>query len=175
LLGVCHRLAYGVAGLRSKPFVIQKVAPMRFLALAAIVACAVATSACGQSKVTQCNAMIEEANKGQTAFEKVDFDKPALVKASLEKVKASNTSLEAVKLEDEKLKTLRTQYVKTHTDAADVMGRLAGLAEKIEKADEATSTKLEAESVKVQKELEVVEKASSKVIDDLNTYCTGSK
>jgi hypothetical protein len=131
--------------------------------------------ACGLSKSAQCNALVDEGNKGQAAFDKVDFDKPALAKAAIDKVKTSNSALEALKLEDEKLKTLRGQYVKTLADSADAVGRMLALAEKVEKAAPSEANALEAELAKVHAEFESADKGSAKVIADLNTYCTGSK
>jgi hypothetical protein len=148
---------------------------MKNIMLTAAFLCAAISMACGQSKSTQCSALVDEGNKGQSAFEKVDFDKPAVAQAAVDKIKASNTAMEALKLEDEKLKMLRSQYVKTLGDSADAVGRMVILQQKAEKAAPAEGAALEAELGKARAEFDSAEKGSIKVIAELNTYCTGSK
>jgi hypothetical protein len=149
---------------------------MKKIVIVALAAAAlVAQVGCGKSKVTQCNALIDAANKSQAGFEHVDPDKPEKMKAALEKVKKGNAEVAAVQLEDAKLKGFRDDYVKTHEALAVSFGKLADLSVKLEKAEKSNDAKA-AESLG--KEAEALEKAmdkdskdSDKVIEGINSYC----
>lgn len=148
---------------------------MRILVVAVAVSSLVAMTGCGKSKITQCNALIDAANKSQAGFEHVDPDKPEKMKAALAKVKQGNTDVAAVQLEDPKLKGLRDAYVKTHESLATEFQKLADLSVKLEKAEKGSDAKSAAslgkEAEAIEKTLDKDSKDSDKVIEDINTYC----
>jgi hypothetical protein len=148
------------------------------LVFALAVGSLVAVSGCGKSKITQCNALIDAANKSQAGFEHVDPDKPEKMKAALVKVKQGNTDVAAVPLEDAKLKGYRDGYVKTHESLATQFQKLADLSVKLEKAEKASDAKaaeaLGKEAETIEKTMDKDSKDSDKVIEDINTYCHAS-
>ena len=149
---------------------------MRILVFAvAMVSLVAVTAGCGKSKITQCNALIDAANKSQAGFEHVDPDKPEKMKAALTKVKQGNTDVAAVPLEDAKLKGLRDAYVKTHESLAVEFQKLTDLSVKLEKAEKTNDAKTAAtlgkEAEAIEKTLDKDSKDSDKVIEDINTYC----
>lgn len=148
---------------------------MRIFVLALVVGSLVAVSGCGKSKITQCNALIDAANKSQAGFEHVEPDKPEKMGAAIAKVKQGNTEVGAVQLEDAKLKGLRDGYVKTHESLANSFQKLADLSVKLEKAEKTSDAKAAAalgkEAEAIEKSMDKDSKDSDKVIEDINTYC----
>ena len=109
---------------------------MRKLAVLVAVAAVslVVSTGCGKSKITQCNALIDSANKSQAGFEHIDPDKPEKMKEAIGKIKKGNADVAATQVEDAKLKTLRDDYVKTHESIATTLQKREEIAEKLEKA-----------------------------------------
>jgi hypothetical protein len=153
----------------------------RFSVIVALAVVTAAVSGCGQSKVAQCNALVDAANKGQDAVAKIDFEKEATVKAAVDGLEASNKAVSEVKLSDEKLIELQKAYVKAHTDAAakfkefGEIGKKGAALEKDKEPDPAKLAAFAKDLEKMNKDSDAMAKASEKVVDDLNVYCSGSK
>lgn len=149
------------------------------LALAAPALFLLATmSACGKSKVEQCNALVDAANKDLSSASHLDASKPASLQNAIQALEESNKRVGEVKLADEKLVELRGKFVKTHSDAAaklktfiDVAKRGEAL-EKDKNADAAAIAAFNKEIDGVNRDTDAMDKASSQVIDELNAYCS---
>ncbi len=150
---------------------------MRKLAVLVAVAAVslVVSTGCGKSKITQCNALIDSANKSQAGFEHIDPDKPEKMKEAIGKIKKGNQDVAATQVEDAKLKTLRDDYVKTHESIATTLQKREEIAEKLEKAEKGNDQKaiasLTKDSDALEKTMDKDLKDSDKVIEDINTYC----
>jgi len=150
---------------------------MRKLAVLVALAAAslVVSTGCGKSKITQCNTLIDAANKSQSGFEHIDPDKPEKMKEAIAKIKKGNAEVAATQLEDAKLKGFRDGYVKTHESIANTLQKREEVAEKLEKAEKGNDAKVIASLTKESDDMEKVMdkdlKDSDKVIEDINTYC----
>jgi hypothetical protein len=123
---------------------------------------------CGKSKIAQCNAFIDEANKSQNAFNDIDnaIDKPAVLKQKMAQIEAATTKVQAVQLEDPKLKDLQKRYgegLRGFTAALTNVSTLAQDPKKLALLEKAA------------KDLDKLGEQESKLIDEINTYCSGGK
>jgi hypothetical protein len=132
-------------------------------------------SACGKSKVEQCNAFIDRATKAQNAVNGLNLatdDKKELEKgASAIEVEAKAFS--AVEVKDEKLAGFRDAYGKILADLGKILSDLATA-----QADAADASKAEAAATKVKTlvaSAEALEKSESSLVDQINQYCSGTK
>jgi hypothetical protein len=123
----------------------------------------VAVGGC-RTKTDQCNAFIEQANAAEKTIETVEgFGNAEKLQADAAKIDGHARGVESVKLDDARLKELQGKYVAN-----------LGLYSKNLRATAAASgdgAKLEA----LEKEDEQIQRDGSKLIDDINVYCTGSK
>jgi hypothetical protein len=135
-------------------------------------------SACGKSKVEQCNALVDAANKDLAGAARLDASKPASLQSAVTALEESNKRVGEVKLSDEKLIELRGKFVKTHSDAAAKLKTFVDVAKRGEALDKDTNADAAAvaafnkEIDGVNRDTEAMDKASSQVIDDLNAYCS---
>lgn len=148
----------------------------KLFALVAVAAVSlVAQTGCGKSKITQCNSLIDAANKSQAGFEHIDPDKPEKMKEAITKIKKGNQEVAGTQLDDAKLKGLRDGYVKTHESIANTLEKREQVAEKLEKAEKGNDAKaiasLTKESDDMEKTMDKDLKDSDKVIEDINSYC----
>lgn len=158
-------------------------------------------ASCGESKVAQCNKLVDQVNKLEplgkqfeqeaTTLEK-SFNKAKSLKevtatagqaaTTIDKfatnVDANLKELKVIELEDEKLKGFQGSYVKVVEDLnqgirdmGQALGTMSTLTEKPE--DLKKLTKISSEIEVSTKKLDTAEKESSKVISELNSYCSG--
>lgn len=126
----------------------------------------VASSACGRSKVTQCNALVAAMNGGAQAVSKIDnvSTDPKSAGAirqigeALEKAGQEVTKLE---LSVAELKGFRDQYVALSKDTAATARDMAAAAEAKDK-DKITAT-----SAALEKQVA----AEQALVDNLNKFC----
>lgn len=134
-------------------------------------------SACGKSKVEQCNALVDAANKDLAGAPRLDASKPSSIQNAVTALEESNKRVGEVKLSDEKLIELRGKFVKTHTDAAAKLKTFVDVAkrgealDKDKNADAAAIAAFNKEIDGVNRDTDAMDKASSQVIDELNAYC----
>jgi hypothetical protein len=137
-----------------------------------------AIPACG-TKIAECNKFVEEANKGQDAFSKLDMHKEDSLQSTLTEVDASNSRLAEMKFQDGKLSELQAGYVKALKAVTEKMGKVDEILKAVQdaknKGDETALTAKKAEFEALTPEVDKAVKDSRTSIDDLNTYCTGSK
>ena len=145
------------------------------LVVAAVPAFA-ALPACS-NKIAECNQFIDEANKGQTAFSKLDKDKEDALKSTITEVEASNKKLEDMKFTDAKLNELKTNYIAKHKAVLDIMSKTDESAKAVkdatDKGDAAAAQAKVDELNKLKDQIDGAIKDASKSIDDLNAYCSG--
>jgi hypothetical protein len=119
-----------------------------------------------KGKIEQCNALIDQANASQNAFtalEAAALNKDVLA-GRVKTIREANAKVKAVELKDDKLKGFQTRWV----DGLEAMA--AGL-EEMTKLDKAAD---------VEKVTKATEKFGqdadkmSKLIDEINQYCSGS-
>jgi hypothetical protein len=132
-------------------------------------------SACGKSKVEQCNAFIDRAGKAQAAVNGLNLatdDKKELEKGSAA-IEVEAKAFAAVEVKDEKLAGFRDAYGKILSDLGKILGELA-----VAQAEAADAAKAEAAATKVKTlvgSAEALEKSESALVDQINQYCSGTK
>ncbi len=135
----------------------------------------VALSACGKSKVEQCNAFIDRATKAQSAVNGLNLasdDKKELEKGAAA-IEVEAKAFASVEVKDEKLAGFRDAYGKILSDLGKILSDLA-----VAQAEAADASKAEAAATKVKtlvSSAEALEKSESSLVDQINQYCTGSK
>lgn len=130
-----------------------------------------ALGGCGKSKVDQCNAFIERANKGQTVISSLSLDSEDSKKleGDAAKIDAEAKAVGAVELKDAKLVGFRDQYSSNLTKLAGNVRDLAKLQAEA-KAGKPSETQLK----KIESDADKIEKDESKLVNDINAYCSGS-
>jgi hypothetical protein len=132
-------------------------------------------TACGKSKVEQCNAFIDRASKAQSAVNGLNLatdDKKELEKGAAA-IDVEAKAFAAVEVKDEKLAGFRDSYGKILADLGKILGDLAAA-----QADAADAAKAEAAATKVKTlvaSAEALEKSESTLVDQINQYCSGTK
>lgn len=132
-------------------------------------------SACGKSKVEQCNAFIDRASKAQSAVNGLNLgtdDKKELEKGAAA-IDAEAKAFASVEVKDEKLAGFRDSYGKILSDLGKILSDLASA-----QAEAADASKAEAAAAKVKTlvaSAETLEKSESSLVDQINQYCTGTK
>jgi hypothetical protein len=129
------------------------------------------------NKIAECNQFIDEANKGQTAFSKLDKDKEDALKSTITEVEASNKKLDEMKFTDAKLNELKANYITKHKAVLDIMSKTDDAAKAVkdatDKGDNAAVQSKVDELEKLKDQIDGAIKDASKSIDDLNAYCSG--
>lgn len=120
---------------------------------------------CGKSKVDQCNAFVEKANAGQTVLNGLDLatEDGKKLEDAASKVDAEAKAVGGVELKDAKLIELRDKYAANLTKLAGNVRSLAKLY--VGKASPEEAKKVEADAEKIEKD-------ESKLVDEVNTYCS---
>jgi hypothetical protein len=139
-----------------------------------IVFAAASLVACGKSKVDQCNAFIEQANASQTTIAALNFESedPKALETAAAKVEADAKKVEAVELKDEKLAGFKTNYVKNLNALAKTARDLGGIQK--DAKDPAKAAAVEAKVKTVVADAEKLEKDESKLVDEINAYCSAN-
>lgn len=136
---------------------------------------ALSVSACGKSKVEQCNAFIDRATKAQSAVNGLNLssdDQKELEKGAAA-IDGEAKAFATVEVKDEKLAGFRDAYGKILSDLGKILTDLASA-----QADAADASKAEAAAAKVKTlvaSAEALEKSESNLVDEINQYCSGSK
>lgn len=147
--------------------IVRSFAPGFVLALAAV--------GCGKSKVDQCNAFIERANKAQTVLSGLSYDgdDPAKFEKEAATIEAEAKAVGEVNVADEKLVSLRNEYGASLGKLAKVTRDIAAVAKDAKVPAKAAS--VEAQMKKLELEADKLEKDESKLVDQVNAYCSGEK
>lgn len=130
--------------------------------------------ACGKSKIDQCNAFIEQANASQTTISSLNLetDDPTKLEAAAVKIEGDAKKVDAVELKDEKLAGFKTSYVKNLNSLAKTARDLGGVQK--DAKDPAKADAVEAKVKTVVADAEKLEKDESKLVDDINAYCSAN-
>lgn len=131
-------------------------------------------TACGKSKVDQCNAFIERANAAQTVINglKFDSDDAAKLEGEAGKIEAEAKAVEAVEIKDEKLVKFKADYAANLTKLGGAMRELGKLHK--DSKDPAKAATVEASAKKIEADAQKIEKDESALVNDINKYCSGS-
>jgi hypothetical protein len=132
-------------------------------------------TACGKSKIEQCNAFIDRAGKAQAAINalKLDSDDKAELEKGAATIDAEAKSFATFEVKDEKLVGFRAAYSGTLAEMSKIVGNLASA-----QAEAAEPAKAEAAAVKIKTLVEsaqALEKSESALVDQINQYCSGTK
>lgn len=132
-------------------------------------------SACGKSKVEQCNAFIDRATQAQTKINglKLDSDDAKELEKEAASIDTEATALDALSLKDEKLVGFRIAYAGTLASLGKILHELAGLQK--DAKDPGKEPLVEAQLKKFGTDADQVTKTESDLVDQINGYCTGSK
>lgn len=139
-----------------------------------LVSVSLALAACGPSKVQQCNAFVEKANKIQAQMDKVSaMAKPAEIEKFASDLEAQSQDLLKLDLKDEKLAGFRKDYSEALGRVAKLLKDKASIEKQLEGADEAKLKDLQAKDKAVEEGFDKEIKGESKLVDDINKYCQG--
>jgi hypothetical protein len=139
----------------------------------AILLLTVSLSACGKSKIEQCNAFIDRAGKAQAAITALNLaseDRSELEKGAAT-IDAEAKAFATLELKDEKLIGFRTAYANTLSETGKIMSNLA--AAQAEAADPAKAEAAAAKAKSLVASAEALEKSESALVDQINDYCGG--
>lgn len=154
-----HRL---IAGYRSRPW--RNGLRLSLLALISLIAVS-----CGQSRVAQCNKMIQVANQAVSDAKVVTNNLPkddsqaeAMRQAAAIMDKAS-TDMNAIEVTDETLQDYQASFAKMYSDMSQAMGEFAvAFEQKDRQAAEAAQMNLQQATT-----------PERQLVDTLNAYCSG--
>lgn len=140
----------------------------RSLALPTIAALSILTVSCGESKVSQCNRMVEVVNKAVTEVESTtsnakEEDISTMTKIADTADRASE-SMKALEFTDEKLKGYQGRFLSMYTDIGKASRDLVAAVEKKDAAAAQTAYK----------SLETATNQESPLVDEMNGYCKGN-
>jgi hypothetical protein len=121
---------------------------------------------CGPSKVDQCNAFVDEGNKSQSAFVALQAAllNPTSLQTRIDKIDGSAKSLRAVKLADAKLIGMRDKYANGLEAYSKILVEMKPILNDEAKTDEFNKN--------IDK-LNAISDDESKLIDEVNAYCSG--
>jgi len=148
---------------------------MKILNLGFLVVLSAVMPACGLSKVEQCNSFVDRATQSQKVINglKLESEDVAELEKGAAAIEAEAKAFESLQLKDEKLVGFRAAYGATLGSLGKIMRDLATLQK--DAKDPAKAAALEAQTKAIDAEADKVEKQESDVVDQVNTYCTGSK
>jgi hypothetical protein len=134
----------------------------------AVLFTAVLSLGCGKGKIEQCNAFIDEGNSSQNAFVAIEAAmlNPQTLQGRIDKIEEHVKKLQALQLSDAKLAEMRGRYVEMLQGFAKSLKQFIAVGK---------DPKKDAERDKIAKDLDANADKSSKLIDDINQYCGGSK
>jgi len=141
--------------------------------LQAILLLTVSLSACGKSKIEQCNAFIDRAGKAQAAISALNLaseDRKELEKGAAT-IDAEAKAFATLELKDEKLIGFRAAYANTLSETGKIMSNLA--AAQAEAGDPAKAEAAAAKAKSLVASAEALEKSESTLVDQINGYCGG--
>ena len=143
--------------------------------ISSILLLSLSLSACGKSKIEQCNAFIDRAGTAQAAINKLNLasDDRKELETGAATIDAEAKAFATFEVKDEKLVGFRTAYANTLAEMGKIMGNLAAA-----QAEAAEPAKAEATATKVKslvESAEALEKSESALVDQINQYCSGSK
>ncbi len=119
-----------------------------------------------RGKVEQCNAFVDEANAGQTAYVGLEGalgNADAMTKRA-DTLDANAKKLREIKLGDEKLVELRDRYAGATEEYAAGLRKLVAL---VGKSDDAAGV------LAAEQELDAISDRQQKLIQEINAYCGG--
>ena len=134
-----------------------------------------ALTACGKSKIEQCNAFIDRASKAQATVNGLNLtsdDHKELEKGAAA-IETEAKSFGTFELKDEKLLGFRDAYGKTLADLGKIMADLA--AAQTEAADASKAADAAAKVKGLMSSADALEKSESSLVDQINQYCGGTK
>lgn len=143
-----------------------------FVALAALPLFVAVLPACGKGKIEQCNAFIDRANAAQNTINalKLDSDDSKKLEAEAAKIEGEAKAVKGVDLKDEKLVKFRDDYAASLTKLAGNVKELAKLHSDAKSPDKQAA--VEASAKKLEADADKIEKEESKLVADINSYCS---
>ncbi len=153
-----------------------------FVVLCTVFALALPLGACCDSKIAECNSMIETINKGMPDFSKVgnsdDMEQGAKDMRSIAKdVDKLRADVEKLELATPELVEKRKEYTAMLSDISKYAVEFAEVIEGIKKATDAKDLdKLKGAEKKldeVNKKFQAAVNKESPIIDGINGFCTG--
>lgn len=123
-----------------------------------------------KGKVDQCNAFIDRANQAQGVIGHLalDSEDAAKLEGEADRIDAEAKSVGAVVIKDEKLAKLRGDYV-TNLGA---LGRNVRALGKLHAAAKGDDTTIATRARGLEADAALVEKESTRLVDEINTYCS---
>lgn len=152
----------------------------RSIALTLSSTLAIALVGCGESKVAQCNKLIEVVNRGQKIGQGLN-EKPdaATMKKLATDLATLSQDIDKVELKDEKLTGYKTRFGKIYQDlgkAASTVGGALDELGKLKKPDAATLKKSQTLKTDVETASKTGDKAAKDeeaLVKEVNSYCSG--
>ncbi len=137
----------------------------RFYRMLSLVGLALVMTSCSESKVSQCNKLIEIANQAVSGVKAVSENpKPDSIESMNKIADVANTAksqMEKLQLSDDKLKAFQTRFITMYTDTNQATRDLVGAAEK-------------KDAPAAQKAFDALQNATSQegpLVNEVNSYC----
>lgn len=150
----------------------------RWRSLLGGLAIAIALTGCGESKVAQCNKLIEVVNKGRTISQSVEGTDAETMKKLSSDLATLSQEIQAVEVADESLQGFQSRFVKIYQDLGQASASVAtaleqlGTIEPNQQGLEAAQ-KLQADVENASKLGDQAAKDEEALVTEVNTYCSG--
>jgi molybdenum-dependent DNA-binding transcriptional regulator ModE len=140
-----------------------------FVLLPLTVALSLLTASCSESKISQCNKIIEVANKAVNETKSItngtqQINPKATLKAADAMEKASK-EMESIRVSDQKLQDYQSRFIKMYREMSKATRDFVAAYEK--------KNRPAAEGAVA--ELKKATAPEKQLVDDINIYCTGKK
>lgn len=144
--------------------------PRRYFVLLPLTAAlSLLTVSCSESKASQCNKIIEVANKVVSETTSITKDgqlsDPKTTLKAADAMEKASKEMEGLRINDEKLKDYQARFAKVYRDNSKATREYVTAFEKKDRRG------LEAAVVNLDK----AATPEAKLVNDTNTYCTGKK
>lgn len=144
---------------------IEKPISKRFYRIVSLIGLGLVMTSCSESKVSQCNKLIEIANRAVSGVKAVSENpKPDSIESMNKIADVANTAksqMEGLQLSDDQLKTFQTRFITMYTDTNQATRDLVGAAEK-------------KDAPAAQKAFDALQNATSQegpLVNEVNSYC----
>ena len=140
-----------------------------FVLLPLTAALSLLTISCSESKVSQCNKIIEVANKAVSEAKAITKDgqlsDPKTTLKAADAMEKASKDMEAIKVTDEKLRDYQSRFARVYRDTSQATRDFVAAFEKKDRRSLAIAVEKLQKAATPEKQL----------VEDINLYCEGKK
>lgn len=133
---------------------------------------------CAESRVSQCNRLIQVINQGHSLVTNFDDQNAAAATQLASSLDGINQQLEAVELADEQLQEYQGRFVQVYRDLSQAFREMAEALNVANNAQPNQVDKLQQANAKAESAGKVAQRAAEnadKLADEINNYCKPSQ